>query len=199
MFIPTPHGARAVINFGAGSEAYSNVLHFTKTNFSEADMTALAEEIDNQIPAQWLPIMSAEAAYRNVTVYDIRTSDGPLVLVDTNADVGDVAGDHWPINVAVVITLRTAARGRSGRGRLYFGGGPVGWFADGELNPAYYESYEDAVNGIMTSCAAIGWTLCIRSTQQDNVQLASAVMRPVIAVEIRNPKPGTQRRRVDRP
>lgn len=198
-FVPTPNCVRIVISFAFGEQDFSNVFHATKSNFVEADMAALAEDIDAAVDASHMPNISNTISYVKTTVYDIRTADGPLVVDATNSGLGAAADTTVPINNALVITLRTNTRGRTGRGRVYVTG-----FGDAELtNNSFSVNAQDAaVDYIMAVRAAMtgnGWTHVIRSTQVDGTPLNPAITRPVIAFDCRSRVVGSQRRRIDRP
>lgn len=198
-FVPTPNCARVVINFIQGTSTYSNVLHFTKDAFTGGDMNILANAVDQAVADAHLPNITANSVYVGVRVYDIRTSTGAVVFNNDNTGGGAAAGDPAPLNSAVVITLRTNTRGRTGRGRMYVAG-----FADAELSGfTWSTNAQQAANNYLTeirdSAALLGWIHVIRSTQTDGVLLNPAVTREVVSFDIRSGITGTQRRRLDRP
>lgn len=198
-FVPTPNCARAVINFIQGTSTYSNVLHFTKDSFTGGDMNILANTLDDAINDVHLPNITTNSLYVGVRVYDIRTSTGAVVFNDDHAGGGAASGDPAPLNSAVVITLRTNTRGRTGRGRMFVAG-----YADAELSGFTWSSNAmQAANNYLSAmrdnAALLGWIHVIRSTQTDGVLLNPAVTREVVGFDIRSPITGTQRRRLDRP
>lgn len=76
-----------------------------------------------------------------------------------------------PPQVAVVISLRTATAGPSGRGRLYWPGMGVGTDVNGRMTSANQQSllsdfktYAAAISGALnTAVGALGMDMCIRS------------------------------------
>lgn len=198
-FIPTPNTARCVINFVQGTSTYSNVLHFTKTNFTGGDMNTLANVVDQAVVAAHLPNITTNSLYVGTRVYDIRTLSGAVVFNNDGAGGGAAAGDPAPLNSAVVITLRTATRGRTGRGRMFVAG-----FADAELNGFTWSANAataaiNYLSEVRDAAALVGWIHVIRSTQVDHVIQNPALTREVTGFEVRNNITGTQRRRLDRP
>lgn len=198
-FVPTPNTARAVIEFIQGTAKFSNVLHFTKTNFTGGDMNILAGALDDAINDVHLPNITTNVVYQGVRVYDIRTLAGAVVFNSDHAGGGAASGDPAPLNSAVVITLRTNTRGRTGRGRMYVAG-----FADAELSGFTWSSNAltaatNYLSGMRDNAALLGWIHVIRSTQVDHVLQNPALTREVTGFEVRSPITGTQRRRLDRP
>lgn len=198
-FIPTPNTARAVVRFGIGAEEWSNVFHFTKNGFTEADMQSLADDIDDYVGNYWLASMSNGCGYIATDVYDIRTSTGPIVSANAESGPGTVSDEEESIGLAVVVTLRTATRGRTGRGRKYVAGFGAGNITDGSWTESTATDAKAFVDNVAATGVSAGWTHVIRCIQVDGVPLTEAVTRPVTSTEVRSLKPGTQRRRIDRP
>lgn len=197
-FIPTPNTVRVVFNFNRSTIAWSNVLHFYKLNFNEADMVALANTLDNACGTTIKTHLANNCTYANTTVYDVRTIDGPLVVDSGNSGLGSQVGVAASLNCNVVVTLRTNARGRTGRGRVYVAG-----FLDNALeNDAWNQNAADAatdwISALRANAGALGWLHVIRSIQADGVTLNPAVTREVTGFDVRSLVTGTQRRRVDR-
>lgn len=197
-FVPVPHGARAVLNFALGSQAFSNVLHFTKPGFDTDDMDQLADLLDAKILSDFIPILSNDCTYVNVTVYDVRTIDGQVVTNSDNAGNGTDANDVLPLNAALCVTLRTNDRGRSARGRMYLSGLSKINTYNGAFLASVISAAEDYVTAIRTNAAAAGWTLVIASFQEDGVLLEIANTRAVTSHLVRSGEATSQRRRVDR-
>lgn len=198
-FIAVPDGCRAVIRNALGSEEWSIRLHFTKSSFVKADMEDLADRLDTQWAGVWKARMDTNANYIGVTCYDVRTSTGEVVQNTDNAGAGGAAGDSLPLNVACVVTLRTASRGRSARGRVYMSGFLETDVTDGVFTAAAQTAAYNQINNIKTNAALGGWTLVIASFQLDGVVQDPANTYPVTSMEVRNGVAATQRRRVDRP
>lgn len=198
-FIPTEHCARVVVTYAKGTEEWSNVYHATKTDFVRADMEALAAAVDAIFTSTVLDTFSSDVRYQVTTVYDIRTLTGEIVFDNSHTGPGTASFDVVPINTAVVVTLRTATRGRTGRGRSYIAGYSEGGIEDGEWNATTLAQALNLVLDIKAAIESAGWTMVIRSIQTDGIENNPAVTRPVTQVAVRGGKVGTQRRRVDRP
>ena len=198
-FIPTPDGARVVINWVKGSETFSYVYYATKAGYDQAAQQQLADAVAGVHNAALKAWFAAQVTYQNVTVYDARESDGVIVTSVLNTGPGTASQEALPINTAVCVTVRTAGRGRSSRGRKYITGFSEGHSALGEWAPAAVSSALNYVNYVHNSIVAAGWQPVIRSIQQDGVHLTIAATRAITSVSVRNSKVATQRRRVDRP
>lgn len=198
-FIPVPHGARAVVKFSKGTEEFSNTIHFTKTDYTEADQQALATAIDAQCTLVNMWAMPTSVNYIGVDVYDARSDTGLIKSAVTNGHNGSASGEALPVNLALVLTLYTESRGRSARGRLYIGGHGEGAWDGSEFLTTTETAVEDWFGDVVSAAAAIGWTAVIASKQHNNVVLPTATTYTITDWSVRNRKPGTQRRRVDRP
>lgn len=200
MFVPLTHGARVVISFStADAEEWSNVLHFTKTNYTTQDLQDLIDDILTSANATIAPAMSTNTGLSSVTGYDIRSSGGVVLTAAGVPASGQDAAELLPINLAIVMTLRSATRGRSGRGRVYIAGFTEAKQVGGNWSAATVTAAGDYISGIEAAANANGWAFVIMSKQQDGVALNPAVARTVTSYEVRNTEVGTQRRRVDRP
>lgn len=69
-----------------------------------------------------------------VQVVDVLPNTSPLGEVALSAP-GDIADDVMPPNDSLCVTLRTAVKGRTGRGRMYLNG-----WSEGSANGGYWES-----------------------------------------------------------
>jgi len=198
-FVPLPHGALCVVRFSGGDMIFTNGFYFVKQNFSESDQDALADTVDTRFGAPMKTIMSNECAYEVTTCYDMRTSTGRVVQNADGAGTGTQTDDSLPLMSAMVVTLRTAERGRSARGRLYIGGLGEANFDGGQYSLAAKNAVLGNLSVLKSYALDLGWTWVVASRQQDGVPLTAMVGRPITSQEMRNYRPGSQRRRVDRP
>jgi hypothetical protein len=112
-----------------------NVLHV-----SWSGTPALSQTIANSImggltsgaaATAFLAFLNPQTALQSVTLLDLRSSAGVEVPSNAAAVPGSAGGVALPDEMAVVVTLRTANRGRSGRGRIYLPGFNAGASAAG--------------------------------------------------------------------
>jgi hypothetical protein len=198
-FIPIPNGVNCVVRWAHGAEGWSNVLHFVKAGFDEGDMAELAATVSTNWAGSIIYNMAHDVQFEGVTVYDARTDDGPIVIDDGGFFVGQLSGDSLPLQDACVLTLYTAARGRSGRGRLYMAGFGEDKYAAGLYDASIETIIKAATLAMVNATQAIGWTWVVASKYHNKAPRSVAVCYPIIAYDVRNLKPGAQRRRLDRP
>jgi len=197
-FIPTPNAVRVVIDWISSGVTFSNVLHFTKADFTVSDMQDLADALDAAIATGFRVDQSTGTLYNGVKVYDIRTIDGPIAVQTGGSGAGTQTGGTAPLNCAIVVTLRTNARGRTGRGRVFVTGGSDDALTGNQWSVAYNTAVQGFITDLRTAAGANGWTHVIRSIQANGITLNPAVTRDVVSFDIRSNITGSQRRRIDR-
>lgn len=198
-FVPVPDAAMARIEFIEAGQLFSINPWFTKSNFSNADMATLGNTIDGVVHTDWKPTLNAGVAYSGVRVYDMRTDGGGVVFVSVSAGNGSSSGDALPINTCAVLTLYTAMRGRSGRGRLYMGGLSESSTNEGAFLSAVETAVEAFYSALSTAVQVEGWVPVVVSKYHNGVlRPEGAITNPVTSWSMRNLNFGTQRRRVDR-
>lgn len=197
-FIPTPHAARIVINWVKGTETFSYVWYATMAGYTYEQMVTLASAVAVVHNGTRKAYFASQVSYVNTTVYDARVSDGPIVTSTVNAGAGTGASELMAISLAVCVTLRTAERGRSARGRKYITGFGEGNNANGEWSASAVTNANEYVGAIREAIESAGFTPVIRSIQQDGQPINPAATRAITGSLVRNTKVATQRRRVDR-
>jgi len=123
-FKPSPDCAKVVIHYLCQGQKFINILHFQNTNdFDTGDLGDLAEAIADSWVANIMPLLSNQISITEVDAVDLRTQSGPEAQhIVTPPVAGSLTSPMLPSNVAVVLTKRTAKRGRSYRGRIYIPG-----------------------------------------------------------------------------
>lgn len=198
-FIPTPNGARVVINWAKGSEQFGYVWYATRAGFDSSNLAALANAVDAVHTATVKGYFSANVSYVNTTAYDARTVDGEIVVDNSSAGAGTVGTEAMPLNTAVCVTIYTDARGRSARGRKYISGFAENAVTQGEFTQTAITNAAAYCNAIIQAMLGVGWSPVIRSTQENKQVVDPANTRAIASILVRNAKVATQRRRVDRP
>lgn len=198
-FIPVPDCALAVIKFTQGTMEFSNTLWFKKTDFTLVEQTALANQVDYYM-ATYKSFMASNCSYVSTTVYDMRSEIAPIVVDTSNAGEGsDITDQIIPISDAVVLTLYTAVRGRSGRGRIFATGFSEASMQNQRWDSTIIANVEGWYEAIKDGVSAIGWTPVVVSRYTGGAPRESGVSYPVTTWEVRSSLPGSQRRRIDRP
>lgn len=198
-FQPAPDIVRCdLIWADNAARQWMNTLHFEKTSYSLSDMQELVADLETAIDGNSsLAFLSNTCQLDRVRLTDIRTDDGPVVE-ETMDEAGLATADAIPYGSAAVVTLRTAKRGRSYRGRLYWSGlGENGVSGQG-ITQAFQDYILDFLDDLVVAAEADGWTLVVLSRQYNQQIRLEAVGEPVTARVIRSTLLGSQRRRNDR-
>lgn len=122
-FQPAPGCVRVSMEYSSGLQVIVNTFHFEY--LGTLDVTAL-ESICNVFET-WEGTHNKDkrwngSFWNRVTAIDLSTASGPSFELTPGAPVaGTQAAEPVANNVAVCTTLRTAKRGRSYRGRVYWG------------------------------------------------------------------------------
>lgn len=126
---------------GTTDKPISNVLHYELAILNSGTMnlafTALSLQIVTNITTDWGAFVSTD---QNLVSVDCRWMDDPTSTARVYTTglplAGGVAGAMAPMNVAALASIGTGSRGRSYKGRLYFGGVLKGWTIVDEISNA---------------------------------------------------------------
>lgn len=155
---PIPNVLRAVINTSYAGEPCANVLHYHQT-IADGDYIPglLAEALAQKWVTNIAPICPETVELVSVTCADLDpTPNAPGQNVTGSGTSGGNATPQLPNNVAACITLRTAAGGRSGRGRLYHVGMAENNVILNVMDPAYITSLITAYNAFSLVSDSVG-------------------------------------------
>lgn len=198
-FVPGEHTARVVILSGDSTLQWTNSLWFVRANFTQTHLEELTQAVVDAWALAASSFLADNYGTRGGTGYDMRSSDAPTFEYNITPDMGERTGQVLPIQDALVITMYTSARGRSGRGRVYLCGTTEDTVTDGVFTSTYMTDGVGIVTAAKDAAFAVGWNLVISSTQQDGVPLTSRMNRVVTSIVCRSGIPGNQQRRSRRP
>lgn len=198
-FIAVPHAAMARIEFYIGTQQFSVNPWFIKNSYVLADQIDLAAAVDATVDTDLLPPLSVSCHYSGTRVYDMRSESAPVEYNNDNAGTGGQGEEFLPVSMCCVLTLYSAQRGRSGRGRLYFAGFAETSWTLGAWNAATATSIEDFYTALTSAAYAIGWTPVVVSKFHAGEQRPTPETYPVTRVDVRSLNVAHQRRRIDRP
>lgn len=199
-FYPVGDACLVTVEYGATVYLWTNTLWFRKAGFNSADQAALTSLVAEWADTYIMPNLCSAWSRQRVRSTDMRTSTGGVQEISATGDAGGQGANPSPISVCGVVTLYTAGRGRSARGRNYVSG-----FDEADTDSinlsdgGIISSLETAYATLITSAAAIGWAFCIAQRFEEGERLAEGVLHTVTACTIRNSKLGSQRRRIARP
>lgn len=198
-FQVVPDTAAFVIEMGVGQTLWSNTFYGVKPGYYLGDMEVFAHLLYDVWGTNYMPLISDDYTLNKVTAYDLRADGAPMyVYTDTPVPGGDTAS-ALPIQDALVLTLYTQTRGRSGRGRLYLAGFTEGDVAVREFTTACLTAAAGCFYNVVAQFATAGWTWSVVSRYHNNVKRAEGVTMTITSYLFRSAIPGNQQRRSRRP
>lgn len=196
-FIPIPNGVQVCFQFTAALQNWQFCLMLRKQSGApvQADLVSAAT-----IGKDWwntnLKVRVSDEVTCNRVVATNMTAQGAAQAVVTSGVAGTVAAISAPLNAALVISLRTALRGRSYRGRIYFGGIPVNNLLNAtEVIALYASNVLNEFVALSALYAGAGFEQIVASKQHNGVTTNPAVTNPVTAF-VCNAQIDSQRRRL---
>lgn len=198
-FIPWPFGAKAILKWHQGSTIWQNHLAFTKPSFLYDDMIALSGALETGLRSSYRAMMSTSAYFDGVDVVNMEEEGAAMYNTAYAGAAGTSTEDYIPPSLCALVTLRTAKRGRSYRGRVYLGGFVETLLASSLWHSTLTEECVDQMGAWQADALVEGWTLCIASEMHNHVVTSPAEMVPVTSIVIRSSIPAHQRRRDRRP
>lgn len=197
-FVPFPAGCvgiRVQFNVGGIFGEITFGARFVTGSATYTDGLALANAIDAWVTASLVPAVTPNVTFTNIIVDDLTSSSGWQASV-VNGMIGTHSGIPVQSQVSMVVTVNTAKRGRSYRGRTYFPGLPtVELFDSKSWSTGATTGWDTIVGTWDTALNTAGWTWVVLSRIQDKVPLTLGIATPVTGWRA-NAKLGTQRRRL---
>lgn len=123
-FVPFPDVALCELLFEVNGQQCENTLYFVVLGGIEIPtMEDLGGYINTWYTDNVLPYLNASLLYKGNRLTDLTTSTSPVVeSLEPVAVAGGITTTGLPNNVAWTLQFKTAARGRSNRGRNYIVG-----------------------------------------------------------------------------
>jgi hypothetical protein len=193
-------GVKCVAVWGQTVTEWTNTFWFTKAGFTEAEQQALADAVAFNLANLCGTYLSINWNLKGLVCYDMNSITGPIKYGTGLPQAGTKAGQPASVNAALVVTLYTAQRGKSGRGRIYLTGfseeaqGPTSI-----VDPVMITNIDTVLSGLDNAVTALGWDWVVASGQQNGIVLPAKVPYSVTSIVVRNDILGSQRRRIARP
>ncbi len=184
-YIPVLDTLRAdVLGLIAGQRIQNSFAVKYPTTPGDAERTNLENDIDTWLDTNLVTHLSDNYSVPEFDIVDLSTQDGPKnVHVYTIPLVGGENFDAHPTNVAQCMTLRTAKRGRSYRGRSYVGGVyPYSGTTPIDSIPALLGNLIADFEALMTLINIGGKYWGVISRYLNKVARSSAVVTPITAI-----------------
>lgn len=120
-YIPVPNTCQLELIYNYAGERCETVLHYLKASpWDLADLTELCVAASALFVSKHLILAPTNFILSLVRATDLGSQTGPVVDHGTGLPLpGIIASPSLPNNCCMVITKRTAQRGRSFRGRIY--------------------------------------------------------------------------------
>lgn len=200
IFVPVPNCMQLVVEWGNSSIQWTNGFWFRKEGFVTADLQDAAEALNAVLVTDYLSAMMSAWYLRKVTAIDMTEQGAPSYIHTNGVNAGGTGGDVAPITNCLVVTLRTAKRGRAYRGRLYLAGFEQDDLNAQQLNDAgVIGDVELAMQAVLADMATAGFTWVVAHRYTGSTPLETGTSEAVTSTEVRNNYLGSQRRRTRRP
>lgn len=185
-YIPVPDVAQVEMVALMAGQRTQWVIHYKRDVAGDYDVAHLADlaaalvaaingaSVKGLFPATWSLI--------EVRAIAMESQFGPAVSASSGLPiVGTRAGAQLPNNVALVLTKRTSARGRSFRGRLYFGPLVEADVTDNTVTPAIVTSIIGNLGAVLLTVVGASFThkLQVVSRFTNNVARSEGIATPV--------------------
>lgn len=166
--IPVPNVVLAQFVHSYRNEPLINDIHFWRPDGDITTLTVqfLASGLFTAWSTNLVPLMSDDVTFLSVRCFDLTLPDGPFGET-SSAGIEGGSGNAEPNNVCISVKKSTGARGRSQRGRIFWGGIPTTGVSENNLTPDYAANLLAALNNNFagTGVPVENWTPVVVSTQ----------------------------------
>ena len=164
-FVPVPNTVQINTVYELDSQEVETTSYYKKaTAVTTSDLTSLLEEVNTIVRTQLIPFLGNTITLVRLVGTLLSTVDGLIAVSTTSLPVsGGASGEAAPNNVALTMSIRTAARGRSFRGRNYIPGIPKDLITESEVGSGSVAAYTDAYTALMGAGADLGFEMVVVS------------------------------------
>jgi hypothetical protein len=198
IFVPVPNTAKIELVYSIDGQTLENVMHFVGANPpTETDLTNLAADARLMWHGTFRNIQALGCQLVKIKATDCSSEDGAAIEYTTLLpDTGTISEEMMSNNVTACVSLKTAKRGRSYRGRIYVPGLPISAVSTNTLTTTvvnYLNSYFSEWNWLDNDGEP--WGLVVASRYHNNQPRVIGVTTPVTSF-ITNSTVASQRRRL---
>lgn len=198
IFVPIPNTAKIELVYSIDGQTLENVLHYVGgASPTEDVLNLLAADTVTQWAATWKLRQGAGCQLMKIKATDVSREDGPAIEYNTGLPaVGSINSEMMSNNVTACISMKTAKRGRSYRGRIYLPGITVVEVATNTLDITATGPLDDSFS-YWNFLDADGdpWGLVVASRFHNGAPRTVGVTTPVTGF-ITNKTVASQRRRL---
>jgi len=197
-FVPVPNTVEVEVVYELFGQVVENTLFYEFTTTpSETDIAALLDAVKSVMVDQVLPLLSVAIKLVRLvgTLLDAVDSLQVISVLSTPA-AGGVSGGVVPNNTAYCLSLKTASRGRSARGRNYIAAIPQSSLLTANtVTSGLRTGLVDAYGSLIGVGADLGAAWVIVSRFTGGSPRTTGVTTPVTAVDTFDDVLDSQRRR----
>lgn len=196
-FQPASNVVSADFFFTWQGQQVMNKHHYFMDPVDVGDMNTLASELylwwANHLSQQ----VSSTVLLREVAITDLTTQDGPTASYTNSPLVGGSNVNESVVNsTSIVVSLKTAGRGRSRRGRIYHVGLTDNVVADNRVSQAALDALLVGYSKLLDPNTISVAQLCVLSRQFNNVVRPVASSATVTSMTFHDNVVDGQRRRL---
>jgi len=197
-FIPVPGVCMFELRFTLDGQHVENTLYARlEDGWSSGQAITMGGKLFDWWVANMAPSLSDQLSLDSVHGTDLENEEGFSVdFIPEASETGVIGGSSLPNNVAICITILTAARGRSGRGRNYICGIPQTHMAQNTLDTADGIAYVAAYNALPAVFDDLVATWVVVSRFTDGLPRDVGLSRTVTGVKLTDLSADSQRRRL---
>lgn len=183
-FQPVPNVAKTVLEGVVDGQLTDLDLHWEISGggITSINLATLTDAVHVWFGSILAPLLSDDWAATRTIGTDLTTINGPRREAG-GTTAGGVSGEANPNNVAACVSLVTANRGRSFRGRNFVPGIPGTVVTLNTLDPTFISDLLTAYFGLIGPGTFLaGWQLGVVSRVQGGVVLTNGIITPVVDV-----------------
>lgn len=199
-YVPFPNVVEAALNFVWRNKPAINVMHFGKITpgITQDNLIELGILVRNWYQSTYQQGQTNDIALNSIKLTDLTTQTSPTFTYTAGLPaVGQTPGNSVLNHTALVLSLSTAARGRSSRGRMYLAGLDAAQVLENYWNANYAALFRESLDGWLGSFTTAGWNFGIASRKANKQWRTVGLFQPVTSVSIKRLLVGTQRGRLD--
>lgn len=182
-FVPIVNGASLCFHFVTNGQNWQFCLNVQKSGSAPTttDLTNIAGIGHSWWTATAKALMNIHSTLVECVATD-QTSQGAPQAIDTVNEAGTFNNNAVPIGTPLVVSLRTAKRGRSYRGRLYWSGLNI----NSVVGPTDYDTTATAnigtaVSTLLANLTASNYIPIVASRQHNGALTSPAHAEPIVA------------------
>lgn len=197
-FIPTPNGISVEVRCTLAGQQVENCFHVrTDEGTPSSKLVSVATIVRNWVLTDWFDNISEDVEFREVYVTDISSDSGGTFSASNETPVfGAITEPSVANNVAYCLSLLTAKRGRSYRGRWYAYGFTRLAVNDSAIPSTLAAAFRSSLLALRVLLDDNSTPFCVLSKRNNKVNRTEGVLTPINGVKLVDLVVDSQRRRL---